>query len=493
MTEKRSQFIPWKTKDRHASITAFTQMNYIKNNKSLEIFSNLKKSLLEKDTVFLNNKRLITHNDFFFLHDLTDIESLQLIQTFLPPNSEFYTSNILLSKKGLEYISSVVQEAIDFYQRFLLRTIDSSLIQKWKSQQHITFKNTQEVVDFLSQATKSKNKDTMRQMYCSLLKIMYSVHYMKQNPQIFQKEKLFEKIIAEHLFSHLNDKNNHTIKSDFINQSIKSYDNISLTTKPEILNQKPIHFKSSGRIKENNKILVKLIGNPKYDDIEAIKDIFWTRNEVKSKTDGIMLLEYFSFVLFHHHCEIKNKGFIIPEECFEIKKYLSEEFYEKLIHSLDPTRTAWKTHIDYKDIKLIGKINNEEIEIQIVLVNNKNESWYAHHGIYDCIKRIECLVRIQWYITETMINRYILNAIDTYKNDLTPLWAKNIFEYFLNEKTLVKMSIPDQNNTVRYYTTLERRNEFHQEWSQGLYPAWAQIFVDGSWTSHALKTNKKTS
>ena len=50
--------------------------------------------------------------------------------------------------------------------------------------------------------------------------------------------------------------------------------------------------------------------------------------------------------------------------------------------------------------------------MQINIVGNDNETGYAHHLIFDCKKKIRALSRLQGYISEILIRRYIKEAIE---------------------------------------------------------------------------------
>lgn len=472
MKKETSQtFKPGFSPDTHAVINAFTNIPYTKKTSSNRLISELHEALTHTEKK-LKSDNSITHNDFFQLLEMKSIDAFRLIKKFIPDRYINF-NNTTLTKEGVEYCNTIIQESYNFYEQFLLRTFDTTFMNKWKKHKKIFFWHGDEVIDFITTATQSKNKPTIRQMYCSLLKIAYSVNYMKQHPKIFEKEKKFESLVSDYIFPCFNIQEAKNLDSI-------QHDNIKCSTKPELMNSQPILFKSSGRVKDDRKILVKLIWNPQYNELDAMKDINGLRFEVKSKQEWIKLLEYIYIQIFNQTWKIKNKKFATLEEIESYFKNLDEQFSKTLSHSLSIGWRQSKTNKKYKDIKIIGILEGEEIEIQIVLVNNQNESWYAHHGIYDCIKKIEALVRLQWYITETMIERYINDTLSSYPEDLWHFKSHNILDYFVNEKTIAKINIPWQPNK-KYYTTPERWNVFHTKENKDLYPAWTQIFFENEW------------
>jgi ABC-type transporter MlaC component len=106
--------------------------------------------------------------------------------------------------------------------------------------------------------------------------------------------------------------------------------------------------------------------------------------------------------------EIKIKN-IFGKTCEESKEFfeaykdqLDPKFYELLIKATTKTTTGkpGKNAEKYEDAKITGPLTdkseeNHTIEVQFNLLNNKNESSFAHHRIYKMKTIIETIVRLQ--------------------------------------------------------------------------------------------------
>ncbi|HCY21195.1 TPA: hypothetical protein DIC40_05090 [Patescibacteria group bacterium] len=179
-----------------------------------------------------------------------------------------------------------------------------------------------------------------------------------------------------------------------------------------------IIFNCAGRVKRKEQILVKEISDPKYDSVEVIKDIYGIRNEVKTREDALFLLEYMWIHILKRSGEISYKN-IFGNNLEESQRFvrahageLDPEFYAEVYKSLKEDTTPGKNNKDYKDVKIRGDLSGHSCEIQINLVDNKNETGYSHHLIFDCKKKIRALSRLQGYISEILIRRYIKEAIE---------------------------------------------------------------------------------
>jgi hypothetical protein len=272
-----------------------------------------------------------------------------------------------------------------------------------------------------------------------------------------------------------------------------------------------------------------MLSNREYSSIDAIHDIYWIRNEVSSRKDALFLFEYLRLNVFDKEGFFVDKNIFVsdinqPEEkrikesLLFIKTYekeLDPDFFQTLISYFSQKKSNLKREKDpkkttinakqYSDIKILWKLWWKKIEVQINLVNSKNERGFSHHLLYDAKTKIATLVRLQWYISERLINRYIQEAIDTniYQDkekkqipELLQLWwfqwdytkitaieknqvIKKIFTHmYETEKTFIKLDIPWKQHDV-IYTTKDHRNAYHHEDSfKNMYPDWSQIKLD---------------
>lgn len=412
------------------------------------------------------------------------------------------------TKEWLQYINTLLNESVEYYRKYLLRNIWPSFIKKRstsKSGETIELRSTKDIREFFTYSSNQKNPSANRQIHCSLLKIAYAINDIKTNEERISKaEKEFWEIKQNLFFNQFLDFKGKDA-SESIQNDETDFRYIKLQTRCEKSCKKSIFFNCAGRVKKKEQIIVKEISNPKYDSIDAINDIYGIRNEVKTKEDALFLLEYMRIHVMQKTGDIIYKnifGNSLEESQRFVRQYASEldpDFYAKVFKSLTEKR---ETNKDYKDIKIVGDLWGNGCEIQINLVDNKNETGYAHHLIFDCKKKIRALSRLQGYIPYSIIHRYIREAIDKSINEAQKYWwyaelvslggynwpinkiteehkknaESNIFHYLINiEQDVVKLNIPGANNNLNYYTSRSNWNYFHKEENfLSLYPQWAK-------------------
>lgn len=154
-----------------------------------------------------------------------------------------------------------------------------------------------------------------------------------------------------------------------------------------------------------------------------------------------------------------------------------------------------KTNKKWKDIKAVFEYEHdwkaEPIEFQIVLVNNKNESWFSHYGIYHILKLMTALIRLQWFASEASIKRIIYHNIKERFPELQNLWKdiantiEIIFSYFIRENKIIPIRFGKDQK--RAYTTIDRWNALYDTW---FYPKWSEAKFKNKVTS--TKISKET-
>lgn len=553
----KKQSVSWpekKTREEwHGKIQQFMDVDMTKS----DIYKDLTNSFITWKKPLQDKLSIL---DLPKLHTLTDNEKFHLLSVFFSSHDQktndiyFDRANNLVTPSWINYINELLNNAVDYYQDYLLRSIWTAFVQKWNRKKSnlpkISFKDTKDILDFIDATTSEKNSKADRQIDCSLLKISVWLHeYKEHEKEISQAESKFKEIKEDNFFPYFYDDKWKEIDYDIYKKCFETpwdCDYVQLQTKSWLSNKPTIFFNSSWRIKDPNKIVLKLLANRKYDSIDTIKDIYGIRNEVKTKEDALFLLEYLRLHIFNKTWNIVDKNiFVTNNNQTEIESLnesvdfvnrhrnnLDEEFYNYLTNYYEKeiikiqekmTKTSEKkisknskdyNAKDYHDIKILWKLWWKNVEVQINMVNSKNDRWYSHHYLYDAKTKIQALVRLQWYISESLIKRYIKQAIDKNiledwsigkKPELLTLgWFKwdykkisieeknaviqKFFNHFLldpNEKFFFKLDIPGkQHNQI--YTTKDNRNSYHyDEEYKKIYPDGAQI--QNAWE----RTNKK--
>lgn len=543
----KKQNTSWPEKKReewHGKISQFIDTDMTKSN----IYKDLTNSFITWKSPLYDKLSIL---DLPKLHTLTDNEKYHMLSVFFSSHDQktqdiyFDRANNLITPSWISHINELLNDSVEYYEKYLLRTIWTSFTQKRNKKKlnpsQISFKDTRDVLDFIDATTSEKNSSADRQIDCSLLKIAVCIHeYKEHEKEISQAESKFKEIKEDNFFPYFYDDKWKEIDYDIYKKCFETpwdCDYVQLQTKSWLSNKPTIFFNSSWRIKDPEKIVLKLLANRKYDSIDTIKDIYGIRNEVKTKEDALFLLEYLRLHVFNKTWNIVDKNIFVTNNQTEIESLdesidfinrnkgdLNEEFYNFLIHYFqrekekiqkNPNKKISRSSKDYHDIKIIWKLWWKNIEVQINLVNSKNEIWYSHHYLYDAKTKIQALVRLQWYISEPLIKRYIKEAIDKNIQEdwsigkkpelLTLGWFKwdykkisieeknaviqKFFNHFLsdpNEKFFLKLDIPGkQHNQI--YTTKDNRNSYHyDEEYKKIYPDGAQIQYTWEWTNKKI-------
>lgn len=431
----------------------------------------------------------LTIVDAFSNREFSDHEKMNLLKLVLWNDSFNINKSatwVEFNKKTMDKINEILNEAISFYENTLLYKLPDTFfnLYKWdKNWRKLNLKNGADVFRFFDQSAKNP-KAGYRQIHCDLLKISYIVALMKQYPQLKEMEKPFEDIIRWNFFSWLwlfkkpwtnMDKSktfferlwDKTYQTNYEIISNKTVWWISTDIKP-----RDIHFSMNARPKSWDSWILKLLYNPEYDEADAIKDFMWMRAEVSTQEEAILLLQYIYYYSF------KWKWNIIDKWMLEINWISKNDFLSWISKELDSNflellkwLKSWngKSSTKYKDIKVEWPIElnwvTHNVEFQIVLVNNKNESWYSHHWIFDAKKRIDACIRLRGYITEKHIIRHIIKAIDENPEFINSFWnwdkntaIRKIYYHMLSQWKLVELSIPGQSEKKTYFTSKWRWN-----------------------------------
>lgn len=522
-----------KREEWHGKITDFLDLDLSRNAISKDLINSFlvwKKPLQDKLSIL----------DLPKLYSLSKNEKFYLLSSFFSSHDQildeayFDRKNNLVTPAGINYINQLLNDSIDYYKSYLLRTIGPAFIQKRNKSKSkiskISLRNTDDVLSFLDAVTTEKNSGADRQIYCSVLKIAAWINEYKLHEKEFSDaEKNFQDIKKEDFFPYFYNNKSKEIDYDLYKQCFDQpwdCDYVQLQTKSEMWNKAPIYFKSSWRIKDSKKIVLKMIWDRKYDNVKAIHDIYGIRNVVNNTKDGLFLLEYLWVNVLGKRWEIVNKAFLDEDidRSIEIvnqyKKDLDPDFYRILSRKLEEERTkskSWKINSKnskyYRDIKIKWKMWNKKVEIQINLVNNKNEKWLSHHLIYVAKAKIATMIRLQSYIPVSIIYRYINEAVEKnivedklmwkipelltlggYKWDAKKISQQDknqaiqkIFDHlFEKEKTFVQLDIAWKQHW-HIYTNIDQRNAFHQnEEYEKMYPNGAQVKYEGKRTNRKI-------
>lgn len=177
-----------------------------------------------------------------------------------------------------------------------------------------------------------------------------------------------------------------------------------------IIDWKKIELYAGFWVKSVYALIEKMDWQEKYHLPEAFNDIHRMRIEVKD-SDAAIRIGKLLFEKFGWWLSIENSGLMIEESM--AKEYcdsylttdLHEEYWQTLLSNfLWDKSTVKKAYSEKRqELKLTRKWDMP-IEIQIVLVNNNNESGYAHHDVYKIRRKIAAKIRRHGWISVKDIN-----------------------------------------------------------------------------------------
>jgi hypothetical protein len=145
------------------------------------------------------------------LHPLTDNQKYHILSILFSSHDQkssekyFDRAKNIITIEGIKYINQTLNNALEYYQDYLLRGTWSAFIQKWNKKKlhppQISLKDTNDVLDFIDATTSETNSRANRQIDCSLLKIAICLNEYQDYEQDFSKaEEKFESIKNQYFF-----------------------------------------------------------------------------------------------------------------------------------------------------------------------------------------------------------------------------------------------------------------------------------------------------
>lgn len=491
--------------------------SFVNCNQNTESYQEIIWSILELNE---SKKKLetkdITVNDLFVLF-VDEKKANKILENKLHISKHWKNyideKNKKLNQQWILYFNELLHEGIDFYENVFHEKLYSTYINKRskdKSGKPIC-KNHEEIIKFLTYNSNNKRDDINWSHHCFLLKIIRALNDFNIHQKDFcYAQENFEKIKRNTLLPQFKTNKNKFPENE------TNINHMQLRTKTSVSNKKPVYFTMDSRIKEKERVIIKILSNSKYNSSKAIADIYWIRCKTKDKFDALLLLEYY-WKSFPGEIDHKN---IFWETYQEIKDFLKdiekeykldEDFKKVLLKHVASKRkknssNEKKNNKDYKDVKIKSILtdedeNNQTIEVQIDLEWNRNECWLSHHGVYEVKAIIEAAVRWRWFTTMKKVEKYVEDAINKninesqidenpnilylswfsrdqifheltnkekeyYKNKTQKYICKNIEYEFLKWQEL---KYPEK--WIELYTTETQRDKFHNNKNEDMYPS----------------------
>jgi Region found in RelA / SpoT proteins len=341
-----------------------------------------------------------TFNDIYTIPDLTNIEE---IMSFL----EQYIS----IPEAAEYKYSMMSDCCLAYQIAWKYLKDENYyIPKQLEKMPETIKDIRWIIATGSKYTNPADKIA----FCSILKETISVLKLirwgigtidRKDRKIDPRDKKFIKSILT-LF---NNSNFHYDGEKNIRFSPENTEMLGSI----MINGKKISISWGFRVKTLWSILEKMASQEKYEVPEVMQDLHAMRIEVKTPEDALHIASYLFANAFHSWIpKMELKWNMIWESVKS--NFIANGFSAdnpRFIIALQGLISKWWKEIsaDRNELRLI--CSKPSLEIQIVLVNNKNESGYAHHDIYRMGRKIKAKIRRHGWISLTGINIIVENVL----------------------------------------------------------------------------------
>jgi len=362
-----------------------------------------------------------------------------------------------LDKKSLEQVNLVLGEV----KEFLLDELHLQMPKEIQNQSN--FKNWEEVVSFLERAKafRKAGKANLAPYYCGVAKAMRAIwEFHKHGFENMQKEgeyfydQLFQADAAGTQHFH---KTHHDAEWDTLGIHTSNNSWIS-------------DVKASFRGKGDFRWFSKLIRKPELD-ADEVSDALGLRFEIKNISDAEKIAPFLIQFLADKRVSqitIENKNLLHVDQ---IKRLMATSKNLPLggcdIHFESDENLASSSC--YADLKLTGHINMPEggktgameharsFEIQLVLVDNKNEKGFAHHAIYEAKQKLSVVSRLFGPFNEKYFNLICAEAAEH-----TGMNQKKIKTHLL-EGTVHKVASNVQGSTVRFVA----RDQFDRQSKAG--------------------------
>ncbi len=299
-------------------------------------------------------------------------------------------------EKAKEKLNNIYQESIDYLDRILLRKLPNGFKRKWES--------VDEFLSAIEKHTKRTSDGLYSLMFCAVLKVMVVEAWLYENPSIEELDKDMELLL----------------------QKMESIPWLKILKPKKWANEDYISYelgeiykwKLESRPKSKDSIRTKLIYNRGYPALSKFRDLLAMRLE----------LDPGGWHVGYVHTILSVRNWLYGKWAkvkFEIKWWIlsAEDIGLLQNNNIEVVVKASKdsSSLSYEDAKFTGwkvKVKSWNTtkalipEIQFVLPNNKNESWFSNHKIYDLKKVLSANARLFGWLTVWNI-AYILKEYKT--------------------------------------------------------------------------------
>jgi hypothetical protein len=236
-----------------------------------------------------------------------------------------------------------------------------------------------------------------------------------------------------------------------------------------MINRRQIPIYAGFRVKSVDAMIEKMDSQEKYNIPEVFKDIHGMRIEVKTKEDALHVAS-FLYKWIWHDGDLENIGWFIDESTYKnfiMSGYLlgNETFRDKLAELLSRPVPKKKNYSEDRTELKITRKWSEPIEIQIVTVDNTNETGWGHHDIYKIRRKIVAKIRRHGWIGKSGIKFIIKKTFEENKkrnNGHNTIWRteETVLEHIMNLPNFLiwirgASEFPSHKNGTHHFSTKE--------------------------------------
>ncbi len=401
-------------------------------NKSLQV-QNTKRQLVKQI--------LITRLDTFRFGNISDEEVLKILR-----HEIMYDSRVPIDSENLEKINQSLHRATNY------------LNDKWYPlPRNIprTFKNEDAIISWIKNQRKSTD-GYMTRNTCRFLQVVNAYHTLLSTPGVQIDDEWEIDIRNKELMNGVMDA--------FSDPSFRYKDTtkkLSRTTNEAEWNfitqdwwHWNIPFYARFRLKYEQRGVQKFIQNPEYDVKALLQDMHGLRIEVSDPAHAFKMMEYVlsRLNLWGAVTEIKNRLMCTSDEWNNwcAKQFFSKEFRDLMNQKAQFWAMTKSSSAERRELKFSCK--DPSFEVQFVLVNNHNETAYAHHDIYGCVCDIFEKIRFDGYCNTEDIDHFIRISISDKTKEETWLTLEHIRKYIVSK--LIPIRFSDVHERKAQYTTI---------------------------------------
>jgi hypothetical protein len=285
--------------------------------------------------------------------------------------------------KAIVKLNRIYHESTSYIERVLYRKIPNGLRnKKWSS--------TSEFLEHINNHLKRNTDGAYSLMFCAIVKVMLVEVGLDENPTVHELDldmaDLMEKF-TKIPWMKVNEKSR---KHDYKNYTLDTLYNGKLWNRP----------------KSADSMRTKLIYNRPYDKLSKFKDLLALRVELDPSWGEAWYVHTIRKIRDSLYWTNKNINFeikwdILSPNTIEALKAVGIEVTVK--------KSKWWASTNYEDAKFVwGRVDISKPgkpkkwvspEVQFVLPNNKNESGFSEHLVYDLKKILSANVRLFWAMT----------------------------------------------------------------------------------------------